>query len=44
VQWKRRWYPATVLDVQRGVHYIQYDEFGSEWNEWVALKRIRQPA
>jgi hypothetical protein len=41
VQWKRTWYPATIKDVRSGVHYIQYDDFDAEWNEWVALKRIR---
>lgn len=41
VQWKRKWYPATIKDVRSGVHYIQYDDFDAEWNEWVALKRIR---
>jgi hypothetical protein len=41
VKWKRSWYPATVRDVRVGVHYIQYDDFAEDWNEWVALKRIR---
>ncbi|HEY0604823.1 MAG TPA: agenet domain-containing protein [Herpetosiphonaceae bacterium] len=41
VQWKRKWYPATIKDLRSGVHYIQYDDFDAEWNEWVALKRIR---
>lgn len=41
VKWKRSWYPATVKDIRSGVHYIQYDDFDAEWNEWVALKRIR---
>jgi hypothetical protein len=42
VKWKRSWYPATVLDVHSGIHLIQYQGYGPEWNEWVALKRIRQ--
>ncbi|GAB4198902.1 MAG: hypothetical protein OHK0022_18660 [Roseiflexaceae bacterium] len=41
VQWKQRWYAATVLDARFGIHHIKYDDFGPEWNEWVALKRIR---
>ena len=41
VQWKRAWYPATVLEVRAGIHHIQYRDYGPEWNEWVALKRIR---
>ena len=43
VQWKRAWYPAKVVGAQRGLHQIQYDEYGPEWNEWVASKRIRLP-
>ncbi|HEU4326670.1 MAG TPA: hypothetical protein VFS21_26250 [Roseiflexaceae bacterium] len=41
VQWKQRWFPATVLDARFGIHHITYEGFGPEWNEWVALKRIR---
>ena len=41
VKWKRRWYPAHVLAVQRGIHHIQYDGYDATWNEWVAGKRIR---
>lgn len=41
VKWKRSWYPATVKNVRAGIHYIQYEDHGPEWNEWVALKRIR---
>jgi hypothetical protein len=41
VKWKRNWYPATVRAVRAGIHYIEYEDHGPEWNEWVALKRIR---
>ncbi|HXV43316.1 MAG TPA: agenet domain-containing protein [Anaerolineae bacterium] len=41
VKWKGEWYPAKVLEGHSGIHYIQYDGFGPEWNEWVALKRLR---
>lgn len=41
VQWKRRWYLATVLDERAGVHQVAYEGHGPEWNEWVASKRIR---
>jgi agenet domain-containing protein/caspase domain-containing protein len=41
IKWNRSWHAATVLDVCHGIHYIQYEGYGSEWNEWVALKRIR---
>ena len=42
VQWKRAWYPAKVVAMRSGVHQIQYDGYGPEWNEWVAHQRIRQ--
>lgn len=41
VQWKQRWYLASILDERAGVHQIAYDGQGPEWNEWVASKRIR---
>lgn len=41
VKWKGDWYPAKILKGHSGIHYIQYDDSGPEWNEWVALKRIR---
>jgi hypothetical protein len=41
VQWKKTWYPAQVLDIRLGVHHIHYDDFGPEWDEWVAHQRIR---
>jgi hypothetical protein len=41
VQWKRRWYLASVLDERAGVHQIAYEGHGPEWNEWVSSRRIR---
>jgi hypothetical protein len=41
VRWKGDWYPAQVLDVRGGVHYIKYDADSDEWNEWVGSRRIR---
>ena len=41
VEWKGKWWPATVLkkDGERTqIHYIGY---GSDWNEWVMQERIR---
>jgi hypothetical protein len=42
VEWKKEWYPATVVDVKGGVHYITYTGYGKEWDEWVSSKRIRR--
>lgn len=41
VRWKRTWYHARVVDVRSGIHQIKYDDYGPEWNEWVASERIR---
>jgi hypothetical protein len=42
VNWKRKWYPAKVLSVERGVHLIHYVDYDSEWDEWVGAERIRR--
>ena len=43
VKWKGKWYPAKVLEGKLGLHLITYDGFGSNWDEWVGLSRIRVP-
>jgi Agenet domain len=42
VEWEKKWYPAKVIEVKSGVHYISYDNYGPEWNEWVGSERIRK--
>lgn len=42
VEWQKKWFRAKVLQVEGGTHYITYEGFGSEWDEWVASKRIRK--
>ena len=43
VEWQGKWYPAKVLKVDGGVHFIHYIEDDSSWDEWVSSKRIRAP-
>ncbi|HKP02178.1 MAG TPA: Tudor-knot domain-containing protein [Chthoniobacterales bacterium] len=43
VLWKKRWYPATVLQAKDGVHLIHYTEYEAKWDEWVPSRRIRNP-
>lgn len=43
VLWKKEWYPATILKVKGGTHYIRYTGYDVGWNEWVSSKRIRTP-
>jgi hypothetical protein len=42
VIWKRKWYPAKVLSVERGVHLIHYVDYDDGWDEWVGAERIRR--
>ncbi len=42
VEWKKKWYPAKVLKVEEDFALIHYDDYGSEWDEWVTAKRIRK--
>jgi hypothetical protein len=41
VQWKAKWWPATVRSVQPTCYGIHYDGWGSEWDECVIRARIR---
>jgi hypothetical protein len=43
VLWKKRWYPATVLQAKDGVHLIHYTDYEAKWDEWVPSRRIREP-
>jgi hypothetical protein len=43
VRWKKKWYPATVLQVKDGIHLIHYTEYDAKWDEWVPSKRVRHP-
>jgi hypothetical protein len=40
VEWEGEWYPAKILQVKGGSHYVAYDGYGTEWNEWVPSERI----
>ena len=42
VRYKRRWYPAHVLNIKGGSHYVTYDEYDIDENEWVPPSRIRK--
>lgn len=42
VEWRGRWWPATVLDRKgSGRYLVHYDGFGEEWDEVVGPERIR---
>lgn len=41
VEWRGSWWPATLLE-RRGARWsVHYDGYGDEWNEVVAIDRIR---
>lgn len=42
VEWHKQWFPAKVLKVKGGTHFITYEGYGNEWDEWVSSKRIRR--
>jgi len=42
VEWSGKWYPAMVLKVDGIFHYIKYNDWSDEWNEWVTADRMKQ--
>lgn len=44
VQWKGRWYKATILEVKNKAYKIHYDGYASSWDETVPVDRIRSPS
>ncbi len=42
VEWRKKWYPAHLLNVKGGSHYVSYDDYDMDENEWVSTKRIRK--
>jgi hypothetical protein len=41
VEWKTKWWPATILKKEGERTLIHYVGYGSEWDEWVTSERIR---
>jgi hypothetical protein len=42
VEWRGRWWPATVLERKTSGRYlVHYDGYGNEWDEVVPPERIR---
>lgn len=42
VKWRNEWYPAHILNIRGGSHFISYDDSDVDENEWVSSKRIRR--
>ena len=42
VEWRGRWWPAIVMERRGGSRFlVHYTGYGDEWNEVVAVERIR---
>jgi hypothetical protein len=42
VQYKRKWYSAHIINIKGRFHYVTYDDYDVDENEWVPSKRIRK--
>ena len=42
VEWKGKWYPASILEVKDGKYKIHYDGYEASWDEWVTTARMRK--
>jgi hypothetical protein len=42
VEWKGGWFPARVIAIGNGKYKIHYDGYGSEWDEFVGLSRMKK--
>ena len=42
VEWKKQWFPAHILNIKGGSHFVSYDDYDTDENEWVSSKRIRK--
>ena len=42
VEWKKQWFRAHILNIKGGSHFISYDDYDTDENEWVSSKRIRK--
>lgn len=42
VEWKKTWYRAHILNIKGGSHFVSYDDYDTDDNEWVSSRRIRK--
>jgi hypothetical protein len=42
VEWRKQWWPARILTVERGLHFVHYDGFPESDDEWVRAERVRE--
>jgi hypothetical protein len=42
VLWKDKNYAGKVLQVSNGMHFIKYDGWGDEYNDWITFDKIKK--
>jgi hypothetical protein len=42
VEYEKKWYPAHIVNVNGGSHFVSFDNYDTNENEWVPVKRIRK--
>jgi hypothetical protein len=40
VEWGKKWWPAEILKQEGTSYFIHYKDYGTNWDEWVALDRL----
>ena len=40
VEYRKDWYPAHIVNIKGGSHFVSYDDYDVDDNEWVSSKRI----
>ncbi|MEI7584818.1 caspase family protein [Runella sp.] len=38
----KKWYPAKVVKKFSSLHFVHYDDYGSEWDAWVSPDNIKK--
>jgi WD40 repeat protein len=41
IEWKGKWYPGKILEVQKNGYKISYDGYGADWYETVTTARLK---
>ena len=41
VKWQGSWWDAEVVEIKNGQYKIHYDNYGSNWDEWVNTDRMQ---
>lgn len=42
IEWKGQWYKGAILQVNKDTYKVSYDGWGSLYDEWVSVSRIRE--